>query len=153
MAPETADSRPVVASDGLIMVRTATFLEAMQKAVEAGKIEGEVAKVANFGWDRICPWGPYESRFYELVYGKKPETPEDRQWMREVIPWLYDEGSWTVVLVAGNELTPIRVLRNQYDFRGDGDSPVCIARGDAGYRIDVGPRGKVMYIFDRGAAH
>ena len=147
VGPGVAHIPPKVANSELVNERTAAFLGGLRKAMESKEVTGDLSSFAPFGWDKACLVEPYGLWIHEAIRGEKFKTVDDVRWIFDAIPWIGDERDWTLLLVAGHELTPVRIQRSEFEYRHTNDE--CVKRGEAIYKIDLQDGKRVISIRDK----
>lgn len=100
----------------------------LQEVINARKGEGRLDELASFSWTRVCPVTAYGVWVEKIV----PEIDFKSQ---DLIPWLMDEGKWTLLFINENELLPIKIDRKFVNHPQWTSPPPCLSGRDTRFRI------------------
>lgn len=115
----------------VLNARTKNFNEKLRRVLRLPKSSGAHTDLTDFEWKIACAVNPYGTWVEKAVPGVTFNAYKS-------ISWIDDDTAWTLLLVRGTELTPIRVERSTVDYRHAFETPICIDRYAANFTIEKG---------------
>lgn len=113
----------------VLNARTKNFNEKLLRVLRLQKSFGPLTDLTDFEWNIACSVNPYGTWVEKTVPGVTFDAYKN-------IPWIDDDTAWTLLLVHGTELTPIRVERSTIDYRHAFETPACIESYAASFTIE-----------------